>query len=371
MPALNSVIFQMIEQLSPLELAEDWDNCGLQVGDPDKMTDCVLLALDMDEAVLAEAVDRGADLVITHHPLLFKGLKQVREDRGPGRLLAKIIRAGITVYSAHTNLDSAPEGVNAILAQRIGLTGISVLKPARERYLKLVVFVPAESAEKVREALAGYGAGWIGSYRDCSFMQKGTGTFRPLEGTSPYLGKTGELARVEEIRLETIIPARLASGAVQTLLKAHPYEEVAYDLYPLENRPSGSGIGRLGLLQEPVDFATFSNRVKEALGLKNIRRGGAPDSQISKVAVCGGSGGDFWPLALSSGADVLITGDVGYHGARDMLSAGLNFIDAGHYGTERIVLEPLRGYLEDRCHKAGLKVDIIVSGVHGDPYEFA
>jgi dinuclear metal center YbgI/SA1388 family protein len=360
----------MMEQLAPLELAEEWDNCGLQVGDPNRPVDRVLLALDMDEAVLAEAIDREAGLVITHHPLLFKGLKQIREDRGPGRLLSAIIRSGVTVYSAHTNLDSAPQGVNAVLARCIGLTGARVLRPGRERYLKLVVFVPLESVEAVREALAGSGAGWIGGYRDCAFMMQGTGTFRPLEGTNPYLGRTGELSRVEETRLETIIPARMAGSAVQAMLAAHPYEEVAYDLYPLENKASGSGIGRVGLLQEPVSFAVFTGRVKEALGLKGLRCGGDPARQVKTVAVCGGSGGDFWPLALGAGADVLVTGDIGYHGARDMLSAGLNFIDAGHYGTERLILEPVSDYLRDRCRAAGLDVDVIVSGVCGDPYGF-
>lgn len=370
MQARCGLIFQLIEQFFPLDLAEEWDNCGIQVGDPNRPVDRVLLAMDMDEAVLSEARDKGAGLVVTHHPLVFKGIKKIREDRGPGRLLAKIIRAGITVYSAHTNLDSAQKGVNAVLAERIGLTGIRVLRPANEKYLKLVVFVPSESVEAVREALAGAGAGWIGGYSDCAFMLKGTGTFRPLEGTSPYIGKTGELEKVEEIRLETIIPARIAGVAVKAMLEVHPYEEVAYDLYPLENKAAESGIGRVGRLKEALTLEQFTGRVKETLDLRAVRRGGSGSRRIKTVAVCGGSGGDFWPLALNAGADVLVTGDIGYHAARDMLASGMSFIDAGHYGTERVVLEALAGYLRDGCRQRGINIDIIVSGVNGDPFAY-
>jgi len=197
-----------------------------------------------------------------------------------------------------------------------------------------------------------------------------TGYF-DLEKNFSYLYQYGKLERVEEIRLETIIPARVAGNAVKAMLAAHPYEEAAYDLYPLENRASVNGIGRVGRLKEPVALARFSGSIKKALGLGAVRRGGPGDRLINTVAVCGGSGGDFWPLALGAGADVLVTGDIGYHGARDMLAAGLNFIDAGHYGTERVVLDSLAGYLEDRCREKGVNVEFVVSGVNGDPFVFA
>lgn len=360
----------MIEEYSPPDLAEEWDNCGLQVGDPDRLVNRVLVALDMDEAVLSEALEKEAGLVVTHHPLLLKGVKQIREDRPPGRLLAGIIRAGITVYAAHTNLDSARKGVNAILAEKLDLTDIRVIRPGRERFLKLAVFVPPDHADAVREALAGAGAGWIGNYSECTFMLKGTGTFRPLEGTIPYIGRVGDLEKVEEIRLETILPARLSGRAVKAMLEAHPYEEVAYDLYPLENTALGSGIGRLGSLKQPASLAEFARRVKEALQVPAVRCGGPADREVRKVAVCGGSGGDFWPLALAGGAQAIVTGDIGYHGARDMLAAGMCFIDAGHYGTERVVLNRLAEYLKGRCRERDLNVDIIVSTVDGDPYTY-
>ncbi|MFZ5649059.1 MAG: Nif3-like dinuclear metal center hexameric protein [Bacillota bacterium] len=363
-------IFQVIEEISPSELAEDWDNCGLQVGDPEKMAERVLLALDMDEAVLSEAVERGAGLVITHHPLIFKGIKQLREDRPQGRLLAKIIRSGITVYSAHTNLDSAEGGVSAALAEKLRLTDIRVLRSGGEKYLKLVVFVPVDDCDRVREAIAGAGAGWIGNYNECTFMVRGTGTFRPLEGTNPYIGSTGRLEKVDELRLETILPARLSGRVIRAMLAAHPYEEVAYDLYPLENRPVNSGLGRVGKLQESVMLEEFARRVKDALRVAAVRLGGPPAGTVRTVAVCGGSGGDFWPLALNAGADVLVTGDIGYHAARDILSAGISFVDAGHYGTERVVLEPLARSLGDRCRERGLEVEFMVSSLNVDPFSY-
>lgn len=371
MPAKCGAIIAMIEELSPLDLAEDWDNCGLQAGDPERVVSRVLVALDMDQSVLDEALSKGAELIVTHHPLLLKGIRQIREDRPPGRLLAGIIRAGISVYSAHTNLDSAGAGVNAVLAEKLGLTGAVALRPGAEKYLKLVVFVPADHADTVRSAVARAGAGWIGNYSDCTFMLRGTGTFRPLEGTNPFIGSRGRLEKVDEVRLETIVPARLAGSVVKAVLAVHPYEEVAYDLYPLENRPAGTGIGRVGILEQPVPFDRFTMQVKEALRLDAVLRGGAADRLIRKVAVCGGSGGDYWPLAVAAGADVLVTGDIGYHKARDMLAAGICFIDAGHYGTERVVLPALADYLGSRCREQGMDVEVLVSEVDGDPFVFA
>lgn len=363
-------IFRMIEEISPPGLAEDWDNSGLQAGDPEKSVTRILLSLDMDEQVLLEAVEKGAGLVVTHHPLIFKGIKQLREDRPQGRLLAKIIRSGITVYSAHTNLDSAGGGVSAVLAEKLGIPVTGVLRPGGEKYLKLAVFVPAADCDRVREAISRAGAGWIGNYSDCAFMVKGTGTFRPMEGTNPYIGSTGRLETVEEVRLETIMPAGLAGPVVKAMLAAHPYEEVAYDLYPLENRPVKTGLGRVGRLLDSVTLEEFARRVKSSLGVTAVRAGGPPAGTVRTVALCGGSGGDFWPLALNAGADVFVTGDIGYHTARDMLAAGISFVDAGHYGTERVVLDPLARRLGERFRARGLEVEVLVSSVNGDPFAY-
>ena len=199
-------------------------------------------------------------------------------------------------------------------------------------------------------------------------MSVGTGTFRPLEGASPYIGRAGDLEKVEEIRVETILPVRITGGVIEAMLAAHPYEEVAYDLYPLENRSVSSGLGRVGSLKEAVSLDEFASKVKETLGVTAVRCGGLARGKIQKVAVCGGSGGDLWPLALKAGADVLVTGDIGYHAARDMLAAGISFVDAGHYGTERLVLGPLARHLTEGCRERNLEVEFIVSSVDGNPF---
>jgi dinuclear metal center YbgI/SA1388 family protein len=364
-------LFKLVEEFAPLYLAEQWDNPGLQLGDPRLEVNRLLLALDVDEDVYAEAIETGAKAIICHHPLFFKPVKQIRTDRPREVLIAALLRAGITVYAAHTNLDNADQGVNSELAKRLGLQEIRVLRPDyRGKYLKLVVFVPVTHTDDVRSAIARAGAGWIGNYSECTFQVQGTGTFRPLDGSNPFIGKSGELEHVEEIRLETILPANLSSQVVKAMLKAHPYEEAAYDLYPLANEGAVLGPGRIGFIAQPVQFEQFAARVKSVLGLTHVRCGGALDRQIRRVAVCGGSGAAMWPLALAAGAEMLVTSDVDYHTAKEMLSAGLNFIDAGHFGTERPILPVLQKYLEDRCRQIGLNVEILITTRQSDPFNY-
>jgi len=373
MPVKAKDLFALVEELAPLGLAEEWDNPGLQLGDPEAEVSRVLVALDADAEVCREAGEKGAQLLICHHPLLFKPVQRIRTDLPRGALLACLLRAGIIVYAAHTNLDNAGGGVNDALAARLGLREVEVLRTThREKYFKLVVFVPVTHTEAVRSALGKAGAGWIGNYSECTFQVPGTGTFRPLEGASPFIGKMGELEYVEEIRLETILPAGLAGPAVKAMLAAHPYEEVAYDLYPLANEGPARGTGRVGVPAGPgpISFAGFTEYVKNTLGVKNVRCGGDPTRQIRRVAVCAGAGAELWPDALAAGADVLVTGDVGYHAAKDMLAAGLNWIDAGHYGTEKVILPVLRDYLAEHCRQKGWAVEIFLTARQTCPFAF-
>jgi len=364
-------MFKLVEDLAPRRLAESWDNPGLQVGDPRSVVDRVMLALDVNIIVAAEAAQTGAGLIITHHPLFIKPCRSVRLDRPDGELLSYLLGNNITVYSAHTNLDNAAGGVNSVLAEMLGLKDVSVMSPAgRERYLKLAVYVPSGHVEEVRNALSGAGAGWIGNYSHCTFMTPGTGTFKPLEGTNPYIGRTGELERVAEYKLETIVPSGKADAVVRAMREAHPYEEAAYDLYPLENPGPVYGPGMVGSLPRPVTLRQCAAKVKEGLRLPVLRLGGALESDVQRIAVCGGSGADLWPEALKAGADVLVTGDVKYHAAQDMLAAGIKFIDAGHYGTEMAVMPALRGFLAERCRAAGMKVEIIISQVNNNPFTY-
>lgn len=373
MPVRAKDLFRLVEKLAPLELAEQWDNPGLQIGAPEAEVSRVLLALDVDEGVCREAGEKEAQLIICHHPLLFRPLKNIRTDLPQGALLASLLRAGIAVYAAHTNLDNAARGVNDALAARLGLQEVEVLRVTRrQKFLKLVVYVPVSHAEIVRSALGKAGAGWIGNYRECTFQVAGKGTFLPLAGTRPFIGRPGELAHVEEVRLETIVPEELAGPAVKAMRAAHPYEEVAYDLYPLANEGPARGAGRVGVLAGPgaVAFEEFVEHVKSALGVGNVRCGGEPARKIHRVAVCGGAGAEFWPDARAAGADVLVTGDIGYHAAKEMISAGLNFIDAGHYGTEQVILPVLRDYLCEHCRQNGWAVEIFLAARQTGPFAF-
>ncbi|MFA7468426.1 MAG: Nif3-like dinuclear metal center hexameric protein, partial [Desulfotomaculaceae bacterium] len=314
MAARAKDIVSVMEQLAPPGLAEEWDNSGWQVGDPEAEVDKVLLALDVTPEVAKEAEKYSAQLIISHHPVLLKGIKSVRCDDPSGGLIYRLIGAGIGVYAAHTNLDSARDGVNEVLARSLDLRSSEVLHPVRHKqFVKLVVFVPEERAETLREALGRAGAGWIGKYSDCTFNLRGTGTFRPREGATPYIGTVGELEQVDEVRIETIVRKSELGRVVGAMLQAHPYEEVAYDLYPLENSEVKLGLGRIGFLDLPVTLAALAASVKDILQAESVRYGGHPDVMVKKVAVCGGSGGDLWPLARRRGADVLVTGDIRYH----------------------------------------------------------
>ncbi|MEG6512977.1 Nif3-like dinuclear metal center hexameric protein [Desulforamulus ruminis] len=371
MSVTGQEIVKVVEALAPRWLAEAWDNSGWQVGDPGARVDKVLLALDVDHTVAKEALEKKAQLIICHHPLLMKGIKSIRLDDPQGVLLADLIQNNIGVYAAHTNLDSAADGVNALLAERMGLTDLEVLQPAAgERYNKLVVFVPVEQVEAVSEAMARAGAGHIGNYSHCTFRTQGTGTFYPLAGARPFIGQPGQLAKVDEIRLETIVPVSKVSAVLQAMLSAHPYEEVAYDLYPLENRSGSLGLGRVGVLGEALGFADLVIKVKEVLGLTTARVGGGMWKEVRKIAVCGGSGAELWPVAAAKGAEVFITGDIKYHTAQDMLAAGLNFIDAGHFATEYMMIPELQNKLAEACRQRGWVVDFLTTKRQSDPFTY-
>lgn len=364
-------IFNLMEELAPSYLAESWDNCGLQVGDPLAAVEKILLTIDVNPAVAREAADKGAALIISHHPLMIRPPKAINIRQPLGELISFLIRSNITVFAAHTNLDAAAGGVNSVLAERLGLAEPAVLQAGQARLYKLVVFIPVGHEEKVRAAILEAGAGWIGNYSHCSFMAGGTGTFKPLTGASPFYGRAGELAQVEEVRLETIVPSGLLKKVLDAMLASHPYEEAAYDILPLENRVTSCGLGRVGKLAEPVSLRQFAGFVKDTLGLPAVRLGGSPDRRpVQTVAVCGGSGADLWPEALKAGADTIVTGDVKYHTAQDIAAAGMNFIDAGHYGTEAVVLPVLQKYLGDICSAAGIDIQLLLSETNTDPFTF-
>ena len=337
-------IAEAIEEIAPLSLSEDWDNCGLQVGDPRAVASRVLVALTPLEEVFDEAEEKGTDFILFHHPLIFGPLNAVDASSYPGDLISRAVRKDLTIYAAHTSYDAAPGGVSVALAERLGLRGpLEVVSP-RGALRKLVVFVPEENADALADALSEAGAGVIGEYTRCTFRTPGTGTFLGGEGADPYLGKKGELERVEEIRLEAVVPAHLAGRAAAAASAAHPYEEVALDVYPVEGHPEGCGYGRIGSLPGSMTPEELREHVSDLLDFP-ARLVSDPGRNVERVAALGGSGGSFLREVAASGAEAYVTGDLDYHDALLAESLGLAAIDAGHAATELPSLEPLANRL--------------------------
>ena len=341
-----AMIATAIEKLAPLMMAESWDNVGLLVGNDEQMVDSALLTVDVTMPVIEEAVELGAKLLISHHPFPFRALKRICTDTANGAMLAKLFKHDIAVYAAHTNLDRANSGVNTALAKGLGLIDQAPILPFSEPLVKIVVYVPAGYEEAVRLAMCNAGAGHSGNYSDCAFRTKGLGTFTPRAGSRPFLGEVAKLSTVEEFRLETLSPANLTSAVVRAMIAVHPYEEVAYDVLPLQNTIMNGGLGRIGMLPEAMTLTDFSLQVKKTLQADGVRVYGAADT-VRKVAVCGGAGMDCAAAAVAAGADVLVTGDIRYHDAQEALAQGLCLIDAGHFETEYPVLQELQSYLQE------------------------
>lgn len=347
-----SDIVQLMEQWAPPYLIDEWDNTGFQLGDMEKEVNKIIVALDLDRQVLKEALEEKAEMIITHHPLIFKPLKAIRKQNYKESLIMDLIREDIVVYNAHTNLDLAVDGVNDELAKLLNLKNVQSLKVNYvEPLYKFVVFVPKSHASTIREVLGNEGAGFIGNYSHCTYNVEGIGTFMPLEGTSPYIGELNKLEEVEEIRIETIVEKKALKRVVAKVLEHHPYEEVAYDIYPLENKGKSFGYGRVGEIAR-TKLAEYLDLVKRQLNLDKLIVYGNLDKEISKVAVCGGSGATFIHDAYLKGADVYITGDVKYHDSQYANELGLTIVDAGHFDTEKVILPVIKKYIEEKTQKA-------------------
>lgn len=334
-------ITRLIEQTAPLGLQEDFDNSGLLTGYQDMETDSCLVCLDVTKEVVQEAISLGSRLIIAHHPLIFTGLKNLVHDGGINDVLVDCIKNDIAVYAAHTNLDKARNGVSGILADKIGLTNQRVLSPEKSNMVKLVVFVPRSHITHVSDSLFKAGAGHIGDYDSCSFSTPGEGSFRALGNARPFVGKRGELHREPEIRLEVILSRHLKSIVIQALMESHPYDEVAYDLYALENENPFVGLGIVGELPDPVSENNFLANIKAQLGLSCIRHSGFLQQEVRKIAVCGGTGYDFLQQAISSGAQVYMSADFKYH---QFFEAGDKILiaDVGHYESEHFAKELIK-----------------------------
>jgi dinuclear metal center YbgI/SA1388 family protein len=361
----------LIHQLYPPDLAEEWDNVGLQVGEPGSNIKRIMVALDPTFTNLQHAHENNCQLLLTHHPLIFKPLKHISTSDSTGKCIAYALRHDINIVCAHTNLDSGADGLNDWLAANLELEQPRILQPsAREAFLKLVAYVPDSHAEKVMEGLFRGGAGHIGKYDKCAFSTRGRGQFRPLEGSDPFMGSSNEVEHVEESRVETIVPRRNLNKVLKQLFKVHPYEEVAYDLFELQNRNATAGLGRIGTLQSSATLKEFGHRCKERLCCSGLRIVGRHDAKVHKVAVCSGSGSGAMYAAKFSGADTLVTGDMKYHEAQVAQELGLNVIDAGHFATEIIATAGLRRILGAELDKRGFSTEIICASDEKDPFTF-
>ncbi len=353
-------IAEVIETIAPIPTQESYDNSGLVVGSKNDDITGALITLDITEDVIDEAVSLGFNLIISHHPPIFKPLKKLTGANTTERCIIKAVKNGIALYAAHTNLDNSMKGVNAILAGKLDLSVEGVLQPLKGMLRKLVVFVPESHHEIVRNALFNAGAGVIGDYDCCSFNSSGKGTFRAQEGSDPYVGNIGELHSEQEIKIETILPSWIENKVVQALREVHPYEEMAWDSYALTNDFSLSGAGMYGLLSEPVDEMSFLLNIKKVLNVPFIKHSPLMSRNVLKVGICGGSGNFLIQDAMHQGCDVFITGELKYHDYF-MAENKILLVEAGHYETEQFSKELLYGILKEKFTTFALRISRINS----------
>ena len=329
-----SEIIDAIETIAPLALQESYDNAGIQVGDKSVEASSALLCLDVTEEVIDEAISIGANLIIAHHPLLFKGIKSITGSNYIERILIKAIQNNIVIYASHTNMDNAYNGVNYKIAKIIGLDSLQILDPLQGRLLKLATYVPKKFTESVRNALFNAGAGYIGNYDNCSYTIKGEGTFRAGENAHPFCGEIGQMHKEEEAKIEVIFPDYKKVSVIKALLAIHPYEEPAFDILPLNNSWNHAGSGIIGNLSTETDAIDFLKDVKSKFQVKSINHSSILDKNIKRVALCGGAGSFLIPKAISLGADIFLTGEIKYHdyfGNNDRIILA----ELGHYESEQ------------------------------------
>ena len=371
MTATVAQMIRLFDNLTPPRLAESWDNVGLQIGSRNWPVEKVWTALDPLPEVVAAAIENDVDLLVTHHPLIFKPLHRIDSETPIGRITEMALAAKLAIFCAHTNLDSVVGGVNDILAGRMGLQSLRVLdRSADANRCKVVIFSPETHAKAIMDAMFEKGAGRIGNYSSCSFRCEGTGSFLPGDQASPAIGKIGNLTEVREIRIEVIAHHDNVERVVAAAEQAHPYETMAYDVYPLSGREPGVGLGRVGRLPSPIALADFSKSLKAVLNLSMVKVVGSENMPVKTVALCSGSGSGLLKSAMASGADVYVSGDLGYHTARDAQQAGIGLVDIGHFGSEYIVVDALATALQKVVDSTGISVDVAASDMERDPYQY-
>lgn len=359
-----SEITQELEKLAPLTYAEGFDNVGLLVGNPNAKITKILVTLDTLESVVDEAIEKGANLIVSFHPIIFSGMKKITGKNYVERVVQKAIKHDINIYATHTALDNSQFGVNHQISKQLNLKNTQILIPQQDTLRHLVTYVPLEAAEKLRNALFEAGAGFIGNYDNCSFNIKGTGTYRPVAGANPYKGEIGKTEFSEEERISIVFNKHRENEIFRALREAHPYEEIAYELFQLENTNQNIGMGMIGELENEMDEAEFLNYLKEKMQTQCIRHSKLLKKKIKKVAVLGGSGSFAISNAKHNGADVFITADLKYH---DFFQAENQILltDIGHYESEQFTKDLLTAYLSEKFPNfAVLKSEINTNPVH-------
>jgi dinuclear metal center YbgI/SA1388 family protein len=340
-------ITRFLEAKFPLQLQESYDNSGLIYGRAEQEVTGVLISLDVTEAIVEEALSNQCNLIIAHHPVVFKGIKRLNGKTLVERVLERCIQNGIALYAIHTNLDNHIEGVNYKIAQKLGLTDCRILRPMAAQLFKLEVYVPQEDFEGLDAAILAAGAGQIGNYQDCHFRTLGTGTFRPNEKAEPHIGSAGQRESVQELKMEYVVEASVVSAVLSAMKKAHPYEEVAYQLMATQNQHQARGAGFVGQLPAPVEPMAFLKMVKEQFNCGAIRYTNLLPKHIQTVALCGGAGSFLLPDAIGAKADIFITGDFKYHEFFDAEDR-IVIADIGHYESEQFTSELLAEQLTEK-----------------------
>ena len=363
-------IIKVLEQAFPKYLSYAKDPIGLHIGTLNKKVKRIMVTLDVLENVVDEAIAKEVDLIVAHHPLLFRPIQAIDTAIPQGRLIEKAICHQIAIYGIHTNLDIGTGGINDYMANSLGLSNCEIMDVTYEEPLiKLVTFVPKSHIEAVYEAICHAGAGHIGNYKGTSFQTEGIGMFIPLKGAAPFIGKVGHAEQVSEIRLETILPLKLQNKVLKALLVAHPYEEVAYDFYPLNQKGKAYGLGRVGCLAAPMSLHAFANWLKEKWDLDGVRVIGDLNQPIQKVAVSGGDGNKYIAKAKRMGADVFVSGDIYYHNAHSAMEMGLSIVDVGHH-AEKICKPLLADFFCQKAQEYKWMLDGLQSESNTNPFRF-
>lgn len=360
------------EEYCPLWLAEEGDPVGLHIGTLDREIQRVMMTLDVRPEVVDEAIEKKIDLIIVKHPPIFRPIQRLTEDDLQTKMYIDLLRHNISVYAAHTNMDIIEDGLNDWFCEMLGIQVTNYLKKTHEiHFKKLAVYVPVEASAAMRQALGDVGAGTQGNYHHTSYSLIGTGRFTPTEAANPAIGSANKAEQVQEARIEVLYPETIQQQVLAAMFSVHPYEEPAYDILTLDNPPQTFGLGRVGKLVQPMSIDAFTQKVKEVFQLDGLRliEPQQPKKMIQTIAICGGSGGNFYGDALKAGADVYITGDVYYHTAHDMQTNGLTVIDPGH-NIEVVCVPKFIEKMEEWKKEQQWNIEFIPSETNTNPFQF-